>query len=368
MRSDWREWWPEAAWTAFAVVCLGLMVAIPQWQPIPFHLIWVTLTLLYGLRLWSPRNTALLLLAVGALTGTAVATLAQPSESRAGELAEVPLMSLMFMVMVRHARQRAQAMRMVRRAAEREREFVRDASHQLRTPITIARGHTELIANPTDNVAPANDAKIVLGELERLERISDRLLILASAEHPGFLMLEPVPLDELIERAAARWTVVAEREWKVDTGAAGTVLVDAARIDCALDALIENAIKATAPGEAIALAARARGGVPVLSIADRGPGVAADHCERIFERFGRVPPAPGTLRNGTGLGLPMVRAIAEAHGGTAELVNGQKDWTTFELCLARFEAAPHASSNGRRSRSAAQYPSRTTFSSGSPAA
>jgi signal transduction histidine kinase len=346
MRSDWREWSPEAAWTAFALACLGLMVAIPQWQPIPFHLIWVTLTLLYGLRLWSPRNTAMLLLAVGALTGTAVVTLAQPSESRAGELAEVPLMSLMFMVMVRHARQRAEALRMVRRSAEREREFVRDASHQLRTPITIARGHTELIANPTGDVEPAHDAKVVLAELERLERISDRLLILASAEHPGFLMLGPVRLDVLIERAAARWTVVAERQWTVTADAAGTVLVDAARIDCALDALIENAIKATEPGDAIALAAHARADAPVLSVADRGPGVASDHRERIFERFGRVPPVPGTVRSGTGLGLPMVRAIAEAHGGAAELVQGADGWTTFELRLARFEAAPQATSNG----------------------
>jgi signal transduction histidine kinase len=357
------------------------MVAIPQWQPIPFHFIWVTLTLLYGLRLWSPRNTGLLLIGVGALTGAAVATLGQPSEARAGELAEVPLMSLMFMVMVRHARQRAEALRLVRRSAEREREFVRDASHQLRTPITIARGHTELIASGEGNVEAAHDAKVVLAELERLERISDRLLILASAEHPGFLMLEPLRLDEVVERAAARWTVVADRAWTVTAGAAGTVLVDAARIDCALDALIENAIKATARGDAIALAAHARGGVPVLTVSDRGAGVALEHRERIFERFCRVPPAPGTVRSGTGLGLPMVRAIAQAHGGTTELVDDPGGWTTFELRLACFEPAPHATSNGHRTHRAepvasplaaepapAQYPSRTTLRRGSPAA
>jgi signal transduction histidine kinase len=346
MRSGWREWWPEAAWTAFAVLNLGLMVAIPHWQPIPFHLIWVTLTLLYGMRLWSPRNTALLLVGVGVLTGTAVATVGQPSEARAGELAEVPLMSLMFMVMVWHARRRADALRLVRRAAEREREFVRDASHQLRTPITIARGHAELIAHANGDAESPRDAEVVLEELERLQRISDRLLILASAEHPDFLMLEPVPLGALVERAAERWTVVAEREWTVTATATDTVLVDLARIDGALDALIENAIKATIPGDPIALAALARGGVPVLAVADRGGGVAPQHRERIFERFGRVPPAPGAVRSGTGLGLPMVRAIAEAHAGTAQLVNDPGGWTTFELRLARFEPAPTTTSNG----------------------
>jgi two-component system, OmpR family, sensor kinase len=160
-------------------------------------------------------------------------------------------------------------------------------------------------------------------------------------------MLEPVRLDELVERAAARWTVVAEREWTVTARAPSTVLVDAARIDCALDALIENAIKATARGEAIALATHARGGMPVLSVADRGSGVAPEHRERIFERFGRVPTAPGTVRSGTGLGLPMVRAIAEAHGGTAELIQDPHGWTTFEVRLARFEPVPLATSNGQ---------------------
>jgi signal transduction histidine kinase len=349
-RSAWPEWWPEAAWAAFALANLGLMLAVPVWQPVPFHLIWVSLTLLYGARLWAPRPTALLLVAVGALTGTAVATMGQPAEGRAGELAEVPLMSLMFMVMVGHARRRSEALRMVRRSAEREREFVRDASHQLRTPITIARGHAELITQADPRAESAHDAGVVLAELDCLQRISDRLLILASAEHPGFLMLERVPLGELVERAAARWTVVARREWTVDAAARGTVLVDPARIDCALDALIENAIKATALGDEIALGALARGGVPVLAVADRGLGVPYEHRERIFERFARLPPAPGAVRSGTGLGLPMVRAIAETHGGTAELVQDPGGWTTFELRLARFEPAPQPSFEVQRPR------------------
>ena len=180
----------------------------------------------------------------------------------------------------------------------------------------------------------------------RLQRISDRLLILASAEHPGFLMLEPVALGELVEDAAARWTAVADREWAIDARSTGTVLLDRARIDCALDALIENAIKATAAGDAIALRALASGDEPVIVVADQGLGVAREHRERIFERFARAPGATRT-GTGTGLGLPIVKAIAEAHDGTVAVVDAPDGWTTFELRLARFERHAHVCVDGR---------------------
>ena len=121
------------------------MLAVPEWQTVPFHFIWVSLTVLYGYRLWAPRPTAALLAAVGVATAAAVVATGDLSTQRLNELAEVPLMAAMFMVMVWHARRRHEALRQVERSAEREREFVRDASHELRTPITVARGHAELI-------------------------------------------------------------------------------------------------------------------------------------------------------------------------------------------------------------------------------
>jgi signal transduction histidine kinase len=108
-------------------------------------------------------------------------------------------------------------------------------------------------------------------------------------------------------------------------------------MSCALDTLIENAIKATRPGEAIALVALARGDVPVLFVADRGIGIREEQRERIFERFARAATVRGRAWGGTGLGLPLVRAIAEAHGGTAVLVEAVDGWTQFELRLPRFE-------------------------------
>jgi signal transduction histidine kinase len=122
----------------------------------------------------------------------------------------------------------------------------------------------------------------------------------------------------------------------VHADATGTVLVDRARIDCALDTLIENAIKATGPGDPIAIGAIARGATPVFVVADRGVGVAAEDRERIFERFARTTSGRRSTWGGTGLGLPLVRAIAHAHGGTVVLTEAPNGWTKFELCLPSF--------------------------------
>jgi signal transduction histidine kinase len=344
----WRDWWPELAFGAFLAVCLVVMIVVPRWQGVPFHLIWAGVTILYAYRQWSPRATTPLLAAICLVTGALVAVGGETARARMLELADLPMMALMFLVMVHVVHQRTQALARVSRAADREREFVRDASHQLRTPITIARGHVELVARGGDPEV-ANDAAIVLEELTRLQRISDRLLLLASAEHPGFLALEPVRLGELVEAAAARWTPVAEREWIVQADAAGVVLVDRARIDCALDTLIENAINATEPRAAIALRAFARGGAPVFLVADRGVGIPYEDRERIFERFARASAPRGRRWTGTGLGLPLVRAIAEAHGGTAVLAGPPNGWTTFELRLARFASGAEAQATASRS-------------------
>ena len=336
--STWRDYWLEVAWVAFAVGNLALMLLLPEWQAIPFHLIWVSLTVLYGFRLWAPKPTALLLLAVGLATATIVLTTGQPAAARLNEFFEVPLMSAMFMVMVWHARRRGEALVEVRRAAARERDFVRDASHRLRTPITVARGHAELIrAGAAPGSQIERDADIVLGELAHLGRMSDRLLILAAAENPGFLMLERVQLSRLIEDAADRWIVVADREWAVEADATGTVLVDRERVDGALDALIENAIKATERGCEVTLRAVANETTPVLVVADRGVGIESSDFDQIFQRFARLPGRNSGAPRGTGLGLPIVKAIAAAHGGSVSVTSKPGGWTTFELRLARFE-------------------------------
>ena len=230
-------------------------------------------------------------------------------------------MSAMFMVMVGHARRRQQALRQVTRAAERERDFVRDASHQLRTPITVARGHAELIRTATAGTQTERDAEVVIDELSRLERTSDHLLILAASEHPASLMLQPVAARGACAAGGGTLERDSRAPVEFDHGTDARLLADRDRLDCALDALIDNAVQATDAGDRIAVRANADGTEAVITIADGGPGISPEHLDRIFDRFARLPETNGSRNGGTGLGLPMVKAIVEAHQGTVSVVS-----------------------------------------------
>src|SRR6185295_15715244 len=144
MPGTWRDRWPEALVGIVVVAGTVVILAVPGWEALPFNLIWISTTILYGLRRWPPRVMALVLVAVGLLTTAAVLVSGAAAEVRAAEVAEIPVVCILFGVVIWHV-QRADVLEHVNRAAARERDFVRDVSHQLRTPITIARGHAELI-------------------------------------------------------------------------------------------------------------------------------------------------------------------------------------------------------------------------------
>jgi len=265
-----------------------------------------------------------------------------------GELFEVPLMSAMFLAMVWHARRRQSAMRQVEALAdmrasllERQERFLHDASHELRTPVTIARGHLELLCRETPD---SPELTVALDELERMERIVDRLLLLAKVEQPDFVVLRDVEIDRFLEDVFMRWSEVAPRAWRLDLDVAGVVRVDPEALRSALDALLENAVKYTEPRAGIALRGHAVGGDIVIAVADEGAGVPDEALGSIFDRFARADDARTRAQGGVGLGLAIVAAIARAHGGrcTVERRNGQ---TVFSLALpvgAEVEAEPAA--------------------------
>jgi signal transduction histidine kinase len=344
IRRRW-EWplrsfaWLEVAWVAFAVANLGAMWLLPTWETVPFHFIWVSLTLIYGYRVWDLERTGWVLTVVVTATGAVLLHEVAQSFQPADELTEVPLMAAVFLAMVWHARRRMVAMEREREASEasrrlleRQRQFVQDASHELRTPITIAMGHADLLARGTRDPELAEDASIVVDELVRLRRLADRLLLLASSADPDFLTRSPIAVERLLAEAVSRWAPTGRRFVLEDVSPA-VVVGDPDRLGTALDALIENAVKQTESGDEIRLTAEREGDLLAIAVADPGPGIAAEQLEPIFDRFTRLDTGRSRDRGGVGLGLAIVKAVAEAHGGSTRVRSALGQGSVFEILL-----------------------------------
>ena len=362
--------WVDAAWVAFSLVNLASIVIFSRWETIPFHFIWISLTLLYGFRVWALRPTMWVLAVVVTTTFAAIGWDVHIGAQSVDELNEVPLMAAMFWLMVWHARRRlvADHERGVvsdenARLLSTQRMFLQDASHQLRTPITIALGHAELLARELADRGESRDIQVVVGELTRLRRLGDRLLIIAASEDPDFLYPEPVALDRFTLEVLRKWLPTAARRWQLGRLDAVTVSADRERLGLAVDALLENAVRHSAAGDTIQLSVIAGGrGAPArIIVADTGDGILPTELERIFDRFmtGTMPsesaagesianesPASGsdgsaaigstskgTGSKGTGLGLALVRAVAHAHGGDVRVRSTPGVGSEFEVVL-----------------------------------
>jgi signal transduction histidine kinase len=315
----------ELLWAAFAVANYGAMLVWPDWETVPFYLTWISLILLYGIRVWPLGPTLVVLVATLALTGLPHIDHVLDGQQAAEKLARVPLMAMLFLTVAWHARRRVEAQRIAEGRAEqsrsmlrRQEHFIHDASHELRTPVTIARGHLELLlGNGADG-----ELDIALDELARIDAIIDRLLLLATADQPDFLQLEGVEIEPFLEDVFIRWSEVAPRVWRLGPLATGTVAVDPERLRAALDALVENAIKYTRKGDAIELrVVRDGSGQLLIEVEDEGCGVREEALTRIFDRFGRADAARTRSAGGAGLGLAIVDAIAKAHGGSCTVQN-----------------------------------------------
>jgi signal transduction histidine kinase len=338
----WPFAWVDVAWGVFSVANLIAITVFAEWETVPFHFIWISLTLLYGFRVWSIKPTVWVLGLVMVTTFAAISWDVFHGLQNVDELNEVPLMAAMFGMMVWHAQRRLTAYRVSARiSAENarllatQRRFLQDASHQLRTPITIALGHAELLASELagSGRAEERDIGVVVGELVRLRRLSERLLMIAAAEDPDFLRPEPVALDRFTMDVLRRWMPTAERRWQL--GRLDEVMVDAdrERLGLAVDALLENAIRHTRDGDVIQLSVLSAGdgSAARMIIADTGTGIPPSEREHIFDRF-RSGSELGDGRR-TGLGLALVRAVARAHGGEALVHSTPGHGSEFELVL-----------------------------------
>jgi signal transduction histidine kinase len=210
-----------------------------------------------------------------------------------------------------------------------QRRFVDDAGHELRTPITIIRGHLELLED--DPQERGRTLALVMDELERMQRIVNDLLILAKAEQPDFLDLDTVDVEALTTEIHAKAAALASRDWRLERTGRGIVVADRQRLTQAMMQLAQNAAQHTEDGGTIGIGSAVVDGETRLWVRDNGPGIPADQRERVFRRFSRG--GGGRRSEGAGIGLAIVKAIAEAHHGRIELGSRPGSGSTFSIVI-----------------------------------
>jgi signal transduction histidine kinase len=222
-------------------------------------------------------------------------------------------------------------------AFARQSAFLADASHELRTPLTILSGQLEVLAMQED--PSPEEVRHVEGvaraEIDRMGRMVEDLMLLAHARDTGFLRPERIDLPDFLE--AIREGLLPTADGRLELGPVPPLVLeaDADRLTQAVRNLLRNAIVHTEPGGTARLSAQDLGDRVRITVDDDGPGVPAAERERIFDRFARLDAARGRDLGGAGLGLSIVRAIAQAHGGEVWVERSPEGGARFVLDLPR---------------------------------
>jgi signal transduction histidine kinase len=222
----------------------------------------------------------------------------------------------------------------VERTLERQRQFLADTSHELRSPLTVVLANLDLLRRAVD----ASDREISLreatAEARRMRRLVNDLLLLAQADAAQAIAHTAVRLDRLVEETVAMIARQA-RDHRIEAFVAEPVVVmgDRERLAQLLHNLLENVQQYTPPGTHAEVRLRRSNGLAQLSVADTGPGIGAAHLPYIWDRFYRADKARSRASGSTGLGLAIVKYIAEAHGGRVQVVSEPGKGTTFTVIL-----------------------------------
>lgn len=217
----------------------------------------------------------------------------------------------------------------------RQREFLADASHELRGPLMVIRGNLDLLKLDLSTEDRLESIREATEEVERMSRLVSDLLFLSEVDAPGVVQHQPVALHEVV---ASVW----ERTKELDGGAHQVLLGyndptmvagDRERLVQLLWNLLENALRYTPAGGTVSIALRREGKVAELTVSDTGIGIPAEHLPHIFERFYRVDRARSRSQGGTGLGLAIAKQVAAAHGGQIRVRSEPGEGSTFTVAL-----------------------------------
>ena len=212
---------------------------------------------------------------------------------------------------------------------ETQKRFLDDVGHELRTPLTILSGHLETMdSHDVDDVDETRT--LLLDETDRMARLVDELLILARARRPDFVRLAEVDVASLLGDTLAKAKGLGQRDWRLETPPTITMWADRQRLTQALLQLAANALEHTEADQSITFGAGADDSHVHLWVRDEGSGVSDEIAADIFNRFSRG----STEGSGFGLGLSIIRAIAEAHGGTVVLDHASRG-AQFRMILPK---------------------------------
>lgn len=223
----------------------------------------------------------------------------------------------------------------LQQALEQQKQLLNDVGHELRTPITIVRGHLELMdANDPHDVNDTRD--IGLDELQRMSLLVNDLVVLAQSNRTDFIRPAPVDIAALVRDIGAKAAALGHRNWQLKANAEGTVNIDASRITQAMLQLCANAVKFSEPGTPVELGSAIRENPTgttelFLWVSDAGVGIDPQDQQVIFKRFGRA--GNGERTQGSGLGLNIVAAIASAHDGDIRVESAPGAGSIFILTI-----------------------------------
>ncbi len=325
---------------AFVVAALVVMANNSDWATIPYHLIFLSTALVYGYRVWPVSVAAIVILGITMVTGGLMLVSYSRGIIDSPELSEIPLMPALLLAMVWHARRRAAANRAVlemaetqRAMIERERTFFRDTSHAIRTPVTIARGHLELLVETSAERTVHDDVHVALRQLDRMSVLSNRLLALAQLDAGQTPPAQSLDLADFVHEVGDNWSIETHRRWQVECLESAVVSADPVWLALAIDALVENAVHFTEEDGAIQVLGIVRPETCSIVVVDDGLGIAPEDRDHVFERFWHRMPPSGPM--GSGLGLAMARATARAWGGDVTVDAGDGGGARFEFTLPR---------------------------------